>query len=400
MLNRLFSGNYRRCLILDFFWSMNFGMPVSMLFFGRFGAGPSWVMAFQVLGAMTTVVVDAPCGWLAVRFGAKRVMIVGLWAQVCQSLYLSFVCRTKGECIVVMMMLGLSWGLTQGTSRAIVKQTVPNKVATFPRHSMLARGFGQIVSVIVAYVTVRHFGITGPFMFQSIPFALGLLVALTVHDPHLSSRLTHPEFSSIVDISRKLWQREELRWIILLSALLSTAVLSMTWFVQSDLSSAGLKVTSVSLIFGVRAVSNMIFTLLGKRFDKRFNGLSAQGMLVAITATGALAGALPYSVGTIIALVACSVVSAFAEPIMWAAVEQHMPELEEHAATVYSISTAVQSLLFAVSPLLGLVSQRLSTDATYFAISVLTCGFGCYFLYQYALLLARPVKKPEILTAS
>ncbi|MGF7229031.1 MAG: MFS transporter [Candidatus Saccharibacteria bacterium] len=378
--------NFWLCLALEHLWGMYFGVGVAVVFYAYFGIDPTQIMVLQVIMGAATIIFDIPCGWLADRFGARRVLLVGIGLQIIQSTLFGFFCTHFWQFAIMLAVTGVAWSFTSGTTKAIVIATVPARINDYPARSIQARSLGQLAGIVVGSILVVLYNAKIPFTVQPLPFIGAFVVAIRIVDSDaIKQRLTHPQLRSIGEISRKMFiDRPHVRWIVLLSAIANASVLAMVWLVQPALQAAGMSIALFGYLFAVRVVGTAVMAHFKDRFVKRFGDLGAQVALITlIVACAVFAGSFVGWIGSIVVLICAAIVGAFAEALMIIAINKHMPEVKTHSTTVYSISSATQSALFAVSPLMGLINDQVSTGAAYFFVASVTATFGGISLYKY-----------------
>jgi MFS family permease len=378
--------NYWLCLALELLWAAYFGIAVTVEWYKQFGIGLTQIAALQVVMGVFTILFDIPCGWLADRIGVRLVMLMGISMQVVQSALFGLWCTHFWQFCIMLAITGVAWSFTSGTAKAMVKSTVPERVGDYPKRSVQSRALGQLIGIAIGSILLARFDVKAPFIFQPLAFVAALVIGLMLKSSStIKQRVTHPMLKSVIKIGRSMFiERPDVRWVVLLSATANASVLAMSWLVQPDLRNAGVHVNLFGIVFAVRTVATFVLAYFKDWFVRRFGDHGAQAMIIAFVVLCALFAGLPTSwSGAIAVFVACAVVTAFSEAIMTDTVNKRMPELEDHATTVYSISTAAQAALFVVSPLMGWVNDTVSTNVAYFCVAGVTALFGGFCLQRY-----------------
>ncbi|HJP80965.1 MAG TPA: hypothetical protein VJ841_01040, partial [Candidatus Saccharimonadales bacterium] len=78
LLAPLHSADARRCITLEVLLAMFFGTSIMQTYYASLGLGQDHVNNLQSIQAIMMVVTDIPSGYLADRFGVRRLIILGV----------------------------------------------------------------------------------------------------------------------------------------------------------------------------------------------------------------------------------------------------------------------------------------------------------------------------------
>ena len=380
--------NVALCLVLECLWAIHFSVAITVEFYDQFDIDVATVLAMQALMGLVSTLCDVPFGYLAMRIGVRRILLLGVVMQLIQSCLFAFWCRTVLQFSITLCFTGMAWALTYGTTKAMVTATDPEQITNYSARAVQVRSVGQLFGVLVGGVLAAHVSLSTPVLIQPIAFVLALPAALALKSKEtIHSRTTHPKFSSVRQIGRlMLITRPHVRWMVLFTAGINAAVLAMMWLAQPDMKAAGVTLDMFGYVYAIRTLATMAFAQFVNDFVERFNRVTTQiGLAIVVTACAVLAGLPTGASGAVVILLANALATAVTDPLLTGVIKKYMPEAvrDNQAPAVYSIASAVQSALFVVSPVMGWVNQHYSTDAALFCIAGCTLTFSGYCIYKY-----------------
>ena len=380
--------NVALCLVLECLWAIHFSIAITVEFYDQFGIDVATVLAMQALMGLVSTLCDVPFGYLAMRIGVRRILLLGVVMQLIQSCLFAFWCRTVTQFGVTLCLTGVAWALTYGTTKAMVTATDPEQITNYSARTVQVRSVGQLFGVLVGGILAAHVSLSTPVLIQPIAFVLALPAALALKSKEtIHSRTTHPKFSSVRAISKlMLVRRPHVRWMVVFIAVINAAVLAMMWLAQPDMKAAGVTLDMFGYVYAIRTLATMVFAQFVNGFVERFNRVVTQiGLAGVVTACAVFAGLPTGASGAVVILLANALATAVTDPLLTGVIKKYMPEAvrDSQAPTIYSIASAIQSALFVVSPVMGWVNQRYSTDAALLCIAGCTLIYGSYCIHKY-----------------
>lgn len=379
-----FGGIHRNvalCLVLECLWAIHFSVAITVEFYDQFGIDVATVLAMQALMGLASTMCDVPFGYLAVRIGVRRILLLGVVLQLIQSCLFAFWCRTALQFSFTLCLTGVAWALTYGTTKAMVVATDPEQITTYSARAIQVRAGGQLFGVLVGGYLAAHVSISTPVLIQPIAFALALPAALAIKSKEaIHSRLTHPKLGSVLEIGKlMLITRPQVRWMVLLTAGINATVLAMMWLAQPDMEAAGATLDMFGYVYAIRTLATIVFALFVNRFVRRVGRVATQITLTCAVVICSLFAGLPTGLsGAVAILLANALATAITDPLLTGVIKDYMPQGRQvtEAATIYSVVSAVQSALFVVSPVMGWINERYSTD------TALLCIAGCSLIFS------------------
>lgn len=369
---------------------MHFTVSITMMYYNRLGVDADHVLLQQCVIGAAGAVSDPPAGYLAARFGIRRILTIGIVMQIVQSLLFTQ-CQDFFQLCGVGILTGCSWSMTTGITKTIVKRAAPQDFSDFTTRAVRYRGVGQIVSTIVGGILAGTVGLKAPVYLQPIPFVVALVVTLRVDKSfELKSRLSHPMWHSIKAVGRTmLIDKPAIRWVVALSAIVNASILASLWFVQPTMERAGISLEWFGWVFSIRTVATIVLTHVKDHLVRKCGNLGTQAMLVVcVVISAAVAGFPGGLVGAIAVLLASAIAAAFTDPILTRELDRWMPESVHNRTTEFSVCSALQTAVFTVlSQVLGSASKHMQTTSLYLLIAGISLCLGGFCLHRYRLFL-------------
>lgn len=344
-------------LVLGFLWAMHLSVAFTTVWYME--AGLSLFQIFQILAIMSIVTANMEVlfGWLADRFGVKRVLLAGLVLQIVQSTWFAL-SDNFWSFLAAMMLNAVAWAMTSGTTTAIVANTsTPQDSERYQFWLPIAESGGALCGVAVGGILVSVSDLSAPFLAQPITFVVALVSACFLYDNH--STKPHAEKGAFGRVCRVLFvQRADVRWLILLAAVVSAGAQASLWLTQPNMEEAGYALEVFAWVYVVRTASAFILSWFNKWIAIQLDTIGVQLMLVSVVGGCAVfAGGPSGKAGAFALLIANAVDIAFVRPLVANAINK-VPEVVHDRATAQSTFSALKALVFVPVPLVGFFSAN------------------------------------------
>lgn len=353
------------CRIIEFCWAVYFGAAVITVVYQHMGLSLAQIILLPVGMNLVNALVEIPLGHLADRFGIKRALIAGGVLQIVQACLLAFWARSFWPCIVVVTLNAISWSVINGTTSALVGND--RAFQTYRTRAQLAgRVFGSVLGgLLAAYVTTF-----APIQIQPVTFVFSLLAACLLPSStngRLRSKRTAGRIRAV--LHTLFVRRADVRWLLLLDAVLYATMLAAGWLAQPDMQAAHVPLAWFTAIFLLQPLLSYVLTFLRVTNDTR-RGAVLQGMVVISTACIATA-AVPHTnfVGAAVIYLAIAFHGAYANQLIAGTINE-IPEVQHQLTTAHSVNSALRALLFVPAFLLGKLADGLTTDVALLCLAL------------------------------
>ncbi len=391
--HNLLCRNRRACLMLEMVWSTFFGVSIMVVYYNLHGLGQLQVFWLQATWSIVATIAAVPCGYLADRFGIRRVIILGSVVQIVQST-LFWQSQTFWQFEIVLVLSGLTIALISGTTTALMTVTINQSIQdedtrqtlfdSYQRWVTRVRAIGGPIGAIVGSYLATHVGMSSPFALQPLVYLLGLAAAWHLIEPRTAIARQHTAFSAMCKTARiLLLEQAKIRWAILLSVLLSVSVIATAWLTQPLLIEAHIPIALFGLIYASRSISTGILAGCAQRLQRRPNTF-AWGVQVVVLLMGTIVAAtVPGIIGVVTAIASHSFIMACVAPVTTSFLHKQLDD-DTNRATELSVISALKTLFFAIiGPFCGWLTDISSVKTAYLAMGMICLVAGGVALYKF-----------------
>ncbi|MDD5623942.1 MAG: MFS transporter [Candidatus Peribacteraceae bacterium] len=366
-------------------------IPVLIPFYQENGIPLTQVYLLEALFSLQVLLLEIPTGYLADRWGRKKTLVAAMFFWSGGWLWYgaghTFVDFLAGE-----LLLGLGASLFSGTIEAMTYDSLlemqeEQRYRRVASHQSFCMFIAEAcASILGGFIALWNLRVTAWTTFGLV--VLGLLVALTLREPHRHKKMEGSEHLREIwrIVTHTLVRNVPLRSIIILHSIISTMTLSLFWFTQPyqmavSLPLAFFGITHALIVTAGAFASRETHRLAQWIDDRLFLLLIALAVIVCYTALGtvtALWGISFFLIGRI--------AWAFLSPLTSDMVNRMTTS--DVRATVLSIRALGSRLLFACSiPFLGLIADRSGSLSPAFFLVAIVGGSALLVTF----LLMRPV---------
>ncbi len=352
-----------------------FFVPVIVIFFQRQGLTMTQVMVLQTAFALVVVALEVPSGFFADRLGRRRSVLLGASA-VTAACVVYGTGYGFGQFLVAEMLWALGSSLISGADAALLYDTLlalgrEGEYKKIEGHaSFLALSGAAGASVVGGFVATAGLRLT--FHVTAAALAVAVVAALLLREaPRRKGGHPRGELYYLYKIGRfALYKNVEVRWLILLAALINGLGTVSFWLYQPYFELCRIPLHYFGLIFALfnvfAAFSGKIAFAVERVLGKRL-ALASLPVLLAASLFAMAAFVTP--LGFLVVLFA-QFVRGFSHPVIQDYINRHT--WSDKRATVISIKNLTSRLMFiATAPAIGA-----AVDAADVRLGLLLAGIG------------------------
>jgi MFS family permease len=374
----------RGCLQLELWWSAFFGTSIMASYYNAKGLDQTDIYLLQATIAVVSVVGDIPCGYLADRFGVKRIIVIGCAVQIVQAA-IFWRSNTFWQFEAVIVLTGVAWCLISGTTSSLASARLEGvHYSIYEKWAVQAGGIGRVVGIIAGDQMVRHADMTLPYACQPLVYCIAIIVALRLDKSTL--RQKRPGSRSIVRTARRmLVDTPKIRWVVLFFATMHVAVLSYFWLMQPVLREAGFQIKDFTLFYLLMSAAIMAFGWTASSV-RRCGFIGEKLIILCVTTLGTIgASFLAGLAGGVLFVAVYSFGVALITQMQRVTLDALLPPDSGLRTTELSVASAIQSLAFAaVCPTFGVIADATSPTTAIRCIAIAAFFAGSCFLYKVA----------------
>lgn len=374
--------NQRVCLVLEFLWALQLGASFATIYLQFHGLNLTQVFGLQSVITIAMIVADLPFGYIADRFGIRRVIVAGTIVQVVQTVWFMG-CTSFWEFAVNYMLIGLSMSALSNTTSTVMTRTaavIDDEVASsqtyqlYEKRKIDARTLAFLVSAIGGGVLVAAGTISTPFWVQPLIFAAGTLVSLGLAKLPQTTTKRRPTFFAI--IRTMLSSGPNVRNVILLSVAVQMGGFACVWLLQPRILLTGMPLWAFSLVYLGRSA----LALLLRRIDvmKRVSPHIMWIMLLLCIPIGAVtAGVTTGYTGLVVLVIMHAFMGASYGAMTLSYLYDALSKDHSTRTTELSVVTTAASLSFMlIGPVTGWVKDTYSLSAAFFMVAAAVLCLG------------------------
>jgi MFS family permease len=369
-------GNVWKIMVIIMLRSFMLIMPIAVPFFQENGLTLQQVLWIQSLFWLTVVLFEVPSGYVADVWGRRKAILLGcIFAVFGLAVYA--VSYDFWWFLAAEMILGIGVSFISGADSALLYDTLIQlqRAGEYKRMqgrldavSRVSEGVASLVGGALALISLRT-----PFygelfvLLAAIPFALSLIEPPR-HDKNGDTVVT-PSMWSV--IRQTMYERVEVKWLVLYSALVTTSTMAVVWFVQPYFALVGIPFAWYGVAWMTWQFSGAIFAIFAEQIEHWLGKRCAFMLLpfLSVAAYGVMAFSSSFAALGVIFLF--QFVRGVSRPVLRDYINQAVGS--EIRATVLSIQSFFGGFFFAViGPIAGWIADTYTLQTT-FAVE------GCFF---------------------
>lgn len=352
-------------------WFMLY-MPISYLYYLENDFGDWEYLTLHAVYSGVIALLEIPSGYIADVWGRKPALIMGtFFGMIGFGVY--GISHGIWFFLLAEIVLGVGHSMLSGADSALLYDTLLEKKQEekYIKHEGYITALGNFGEVAAAlFVSVFIFSTYRTyFQLQALIAALGFIAAIFLKEPQFHNKKLSGNFKEILDIVTKTFRVDhKLRNLILFSAIIGFASLSMAWLAQPILLSLGLNEEHIGYAWAALNLLVAFGSIMATRVAQRLSYASSLLFMAIPLSLGYFFIGINISYWAAIPLVIFYIVRGTAHPIL----KNHINALttSEKRATILSIRSLLIRILFLIiGPILGIVNEKISLE-----FGVILCG--------------------------
>lgn len=383
--------NWRMIMVIQTGWAAFLGTSIMSTYYTQErGLSNTQVYVLQATWALVSTLGTTAGGWLADRYGIRKIMLYGTGLHLLQSVYFA-TCDVFWQFEVALILSGIMMSLLNGSTDTLCTASLRREVADqnareelykqYQRTVIRLRAFTGIVAILVGNFLATHIDMRLPFILQGIVYIAPAIAAWRVTEP----REPAPQLMIVGTIRKQLRvlmvDRPDIRWAVAVFVITGAASVAGFWLVQPLMIDIGISRGNFGWIYACQSLCIALFTWVVKPLQKA-TPVVLWGWIGAVTGFGALAAGLSTGyVGLAIMLVGFSLSRACLAACLGTYLFKRLGEDDVTRSIDISIVDAIQTLVFAAVGIgVGVIADGVSTQA-----ACLVIGGSCIALNSIAL---------------
>lgn len=375
-------ANIRKMYLFQFFQGMHLFGGVLIPFFTDWGhLNFTQILLLQSWFTFWIFALEVPTGALADYLGRRYTLVAASLVNIIAILVYvsapSFFVFMAGE-----FLWAMAASLISGSEHAMIYDTLKKIGQSKESKSIFgkyesAHLSGIVIGSPLGSLVASAYGLTAPMLFNIIPFAVAMLIGITLKEPSIVSRKTKKNYRKILTEGVNYFRRHRILKILALDMIsISTIAYFWIWLNQAMLKQAGVDIIYFGFVHAAFVISQIVIlnkyeyfeSILGSKRRFLFFSAFATGIMLIL---GGLTNYVPLIVLSII------VGGGFGlarKPLFISYMNKYIPSTKR--ATVLSTVSMFRMLAIAVvNPIIGMAVD-VSLSYTLIALGILAIVFS------------------------
>lgn len=383
--------NRRMCLIIEGMWASFLGTPVMTLYYQKNGLSQTEIFALQSTLNIMLIVADMPFGYIADRYGIRRVIIAAstLWAV--QSVAF---CFSHGfwQFEISLILTGIYVAAMSNATSVMMTLSLGYIEDPKERHDRYndyeanvsrTRAIGMIAGASGGSLAVSWWGISGPFMAQPFTAAAAIIPAVFMIRPaHKIDEPHHPALAMVTKVMRTmLIDNKDVRYLSLFATSIMTTGFAFWWLIQPRMQVAHIADVHFGPIYIVRAIGVAVLVRLIP-WSRRLGDQRILAMMVVVPAAIASFSGLTIGYGGIALMM---LMQGVLQPLFGVILRSYVHDALPHDYSTRTAELSVITSLFsvgyaAIGPICGAIIEAYSLQAALLVIAAVSlCSNGALY---------------------
>lgn len=353
---------------LSFAW---FPIPTIVLFYQHYGLNIEQIVLLKTILSLSILVLEVPSGYIADLWGRKACLVVGSGVWIAS--WLIYCTGTSFDAFAIAEILaGVAGSLISGANTALGYDTLlqlgkEQQYQVWEGKLVAIAGISEAVCGIIG-AAIASINLVYPFYLQTLCLIIYFGLAITLVDPQDHQAIAKPSQTEIAQTQTQkltqlkniivdVYQRPQLRWLILLSSIFSSASFLIVWLSQDYLQQLNIPIQAFGWAWAIFHLG-MSWASLNSHHLQRILGIKQALLLLIIilAASYICLGSITQTWG-IVLIISIYLVRGFCSPLILNAINQQISSSVR--ATILSLNSLVFRVAFAIiAPLVGAIASE------------------------------------------
>jgi MFS family permease len=375
-----FESNVRKSYLYRFLMEFQLWLPIWILYLQQDrGFSLTQITILDTPFFLLMVLAEVPTGAVADRFGRRVSLMLGS-GFFAVAIFVFGIADNYAVILISYVAWGLALTFQSGADVALLYDSLKaaGREHEFQRVTgrlWALRGFATVLALLIGAPLAAATSFTFVITLSAIIGACAFPVAFLMHEPRHAIVEHEPYLSTIVNGLQDVWKTAWLRYIILYSAIVHTAVFGPLMLQQLTLAEFGISVGFQGVWQTPVRAAGIAASLMVGWLLTRVSERAAFFSLPVVIALCSLALAGIDQSWVLVAFIGLGFIGGIQNPLFANYINHRIPS--QRRATLLSIQNVVFSLIIAwFNPLGGIVADRWGLQTTYALYGVTAFVFG------------------------
>ena len=371
-------------LLKGIMWFM-VSMPIIVLFFQEHGLSLSKVMILQSVYSISVALFEIPSGYIADIFGRKKAIIISTILSFIGYVLFSFFSDFT-VFIIAEILIGVGGSLMSGSDSAIIYDTLiennnKKKYTKVEGKNYAIGNFSEAIAGILGGILAAS-SIYYPVYIQTIILSFSIPIAFSIIEPKINNTYTKKKDLKIRNILKStLFYDKKLKWLIIFSATMGVATLSIAWFCQPFFKSIDIPIIYFGLIWAILNLSVGITSYNSYRIEKNMSPIKIMTIISILMPICFFFISVLNSIFSLLFILLIYLIRGIVTPLLRNYINIEISS--EKRATVLSIRSFFIRIAFAsTAPLFAFFAENTSINYVFYLLSIIITFFAFLSVYK------------------
>ena len=371
-------------LLKGIMWFM-VSMPIIVLFFQEHGLSLSKVMILQSVYSISVALFEIPSGYIADIFGRKKAIIISTILSFIGYVLFSFFSDFT-VFIIAEILIGVGGSLMSGSDSAIIYDTLiennnKKKYTKVEGKNYAIGNFSEAIAGILGGILAAS-SIYYPVYIQTIILSFSIPIAFSIIEPKINNTYTKKKDLKIRNILKNtLFYDKKLKWLIIFSATMGVATLSIAWFCQPFFKSINIPIVYFGLIWSILNLSVGITSYNSYRIEKNMSPIKIMTIISILMPICFFFISVVNSIFSLLFILLIYLIRGIVTPLLRNYINIEISS--EKRATVLSIRSFFIRITFAsTAPLFAFFAENTSINYVFYLLSIIITFFAFLSVYK------------------
>lgn len=371
-------------LLKGIMWFM-VSMPIIVLFFQEHGLSLSKVMILQSVYSISVALFEIPSGYIADIFGRKKAIIISTILSFIGYVLFSFFSDFT-VFIIAEILIGVGGSLMSGSDSAIIYDTLiennnKKKYTKVEGKNYAIGNFSEAIAGILGGILAAS-SIYYPVYIQTIILSFSIPIAFSIIEPKINNTNTKKKDLKIRNILKNtLFYDKKLKWLIIFSATMGVATLSIAWFCQPFFKSINIPIVYFGLIWAILNLSVGITSYNSYRIEKNMSPIKIMTIISILMPICFFFISVVNSIFSLLFILLIYLIRGIVTPLLRNYINIEISS--EKRATVLSIRSFFIRIAFAsTAPLFAFFAENTSISYVFYLLSIIITFFAFLSVYK------------------
>ena len=371
-------------LLKGIMWFM-VSMPIIVLFFQEHGLSLSKVMILQSVYSISVALFEIPSGYIADIFGRKKAIIISTILSFIGYVLFSFFSDFT-VFIIAEILIGVGGSLMSGSDSAIIYDTLiennnKKKYTKVEGKNYAIGNFSEAIAGILGGILAAS-SIYYPVYIQTIILSFSIPIAFSIIEPKINNTYTKKKDLKIRNILKNtLFYDKKLKWLIIFSATMGVATLSIAWFCQPFFKSINIPIVYFGLIWAILNLSVGITSYNSYRIEKNMSPIKIMTIISILMPICFFFISVVNSIFSLLFILLIYLIRGIVTPLLRNYINIEISS--EKRATVLSIRSFFIRIAFAsTAPLFAYFAENTSINYVFYLLSIIITFFAFLSVYK------------------